>query len=276
MRGPRFGRRKSARLLRSRNPSGLSFYTTAFRSTRPQPCAARASQKRQVVFFVFILGHTAPHTRRVTKGARAVRAVRLLLAHWRPLAVTDTRLAAVSRGHPHTRGRQSATYTVCVLGTGPPWWPMSSIGLVVRGCTHRSLPVVWRGAGTYRWPPRAGGGSDRPEIPMPSARDFPGGDPTYPPWRPTGHVAAALYVWCACAMHATAVARAPCHACGPRRAGDRHSPVARAGSGRRHAPPRTDRGLRDAPSTSLRAGHRWSRPAHKIAFFRSMVTSVLD
>ena len=28
VRGPRFGRRKSARLLRSRNPSGLSFYTT--------------------------------------------------------------------------------------------------------------------------------------------------------------------------------------------------------------------------------------------------------
>ena len=85
---------------------------------------------------------------------RAVRAVRLLLAHWRPLAVTDTRLAAVSRGHPHTRGRQSATYTVCVLGTSPPWWPMSSIGLVVRGCTHRSLPVVWRGAGTSAVLPR--------------------------------------------------------------------------------------------------------------------------
>ena len=114
------------------------------------------------------------------QAVRAVRAARLLLAHWRPLAVTDTRLAAVWREGPHTRGRQSATYTVCVLGTGPPWWPMSSIGLVVRGCTHRSLPVVWRGAGTYRWPPRAGGGSDRPEIPTPSARDFPGGDPTYP------------------------------------------------------------------------------------------------
>ena len=52
--------------------------------------------------------------------------------------------------------------------------------------------------------------------------------------------------------------------------------VAHARSGRRHTPPRTDRGLRDSPSTSLRAGHRWSRPAHKIAFFRSMVTSVLD
>ena len=62
------------------------------------------------------------------RGVRAVRAVRLLLAHWRPLAVTDTRLAAVSREHPHTRGRQSATYTVCVLGTSPPWWPVSSMG----------------------------------------------------------------------------------------------------------------------------------------------------
>ena len=145
--------------------------------------------------------------------------------------------------------------------------------------------VLWRGPRSCARGPSAsrtgvvslaGDGSDRPEIPTPSARDFPGGDPTYPPWRPTGHVATALHVWCACAMHATAVARAPCHACGPRRAGDRHSPVARAGSGRRHAPPRTDRGLRDSPSTSLRAGHRWSRPAHKIAFFRSMVTSVLD
>ena len=28
LRGPRFGRRKSARLLRSRNPTGLFFYTT--------------------------------------------------------------------------------------------------------------------------------------------------------------------------------------------------------------------------------------------------------
>jgi len=99
-------------------------------------------------------GRRGPSLAKSRQVIRAVRAVRLLLAHWRPLAVTDTRLAAVSRGHPYTRGRQSVTYTVCVLGTSPPWWPMSSIGLVVRGCTHRSLPVVWRGAGTSAVLPR--------------------------------------------------------------------------------------------------------------------------
>ena len=157
------------------------------------------------------------------ESVRAVRAVRLLLAHWRPLAVTDTRLAAVSRGHPHTRGRQSATYTVCVLGTGPPWWPMSSIGLVVRGCTHRSLPVVWRGAGTYRWPPRAGGGSGVSGRRGHKARlaTRPGGrsqvtiryDP--PPTAARGTPSAALHMY-AYAMHDPTGARAPRHACGSR------------------------------------------------------------